>query len=136
MILPRVAEDAYNTILPRYISSYRTCSYNSRYCSNWSRYGRWVLAGVLIFVALVLVFFLLCCRQRRRRRRMNTATPMATQPAYANNNGPGYGNQGYNSQYAPPAGPPPQEYGGANNSYYGQQTGVSQPAPAYQQGYK
>lgn len=87
-----------------------------------------------------------CCRNRRRRRAMTTnnthSTPMNTQQAYVNNNPAGYGNQNHNQgfsntpQYAPPAGAPPQQYGGSNDGYYGQQNGISQPQNTYQQGFK
>merc|ERR1719262_2069111 len=61
------------------------------------------------------------------------STPM-TAPSGHHNSGynAGYNNGGYNQQYAPPAGAPPQ-YGntGHNNDYYGQQNGVAQPQNAY-----
>ncbi|KAI9641785.1 hypothetical protein NHQ30_009644 [Ciborinia camelliae] len=105
--------------------------------SAWSRFGRWILTGILIFFALILVFAILCISKRRRRRNQISSgnQPMAyTQPANT------YGQpavQGYNysqpqQSYAPPAGAPPYGggHGGANQDYYGT-SGVTQPANTY-----
>ncbi|CZR60744.1 uncharacterized protein PAC_10640 [Phialocephala subalpina] len=132
MYIPR-SEDV-QTLAARSVSLmsralYNNCTYYSngrRYCRNsaWGRWGRWVLAGILILIAVILVFLFLCLGQRRRRRARNyqtTQTPM-TAPS-----GGYYNNQ---QQYNPPAGVPPTYGGGYNNEYYGQQTGVAQPQNA------
>ncbi|KAH8586671.1 hypothetical protein B0O99DRAFT_50295 [Bisporella sp. PMI_857] len=126
MILPRQVGEAVSMIVARQYYNSRTCRYNRRYCTSaWNRYGRWILAGVLIFIFLILIFLILCVRQRRMRRARNNmiATPMASHPGYGNNN-PQYqygNNTGYNQQYAAPPGPPPPTYGNENAGYYGQQ---------------
>ncbi|KAE8453858.1 hypothetical protein EG329_007634 [Mollisiaceae sp. DMI_Dod_QoI] len=128
MYLPR-SEDLHQ-LAARYY--YNNCYYNNngslRYCrSSWYRWGRWVLAGVLLAIGLILVLLFLCLARRRRRRSarfQTTQTPMTAPPGgYYNNN----------QQYNAPAGPPPPTYGAgvANNGYYGQQTGVAQPQGAY-----
>ncbi|PMD25468.1 hypothetical protein NA56DRAFT_745251 [Hyaloscypha hepaticicola] len=107
------------------------CNYYGNCHSAWYRWGRWVLAGVLLFIGLVFLAVLLFCT-RRRRRRNRYATPMTSQaPLGGYNSGYGNGNQHYN----PPSGPPPQ-YGNPNGNtgydgYYGQQSGVAQPQNAY-----
>jgi len=139
------------SILPRAAAlvARRTCynnNYNSGYnsgyggggsynCnSKWSRWGRWVLAGILIFIAVVfMLLFAFCARRRRRRSQKsyeNTNTPMndVQQPTGGN-----YQND--QPMYAPPAEAPPLysgNYGaGSNQGYYGQQGGVTQPQGAY-----
>merc|ERR1712058_158677 len=139
MILPRGiqlprAEDALN-LVARQIR-YGRCGPRFQRCRNssaFSRWGRWVVAGILIFFGILLLFLVLCCAKRRKRRAALHSTPM-TAPSGHHNSGynAGYNNGGYNQQYAPPAGAPPQ-YGntGHNNDYYGQQNGVAQPQNAY-----
>ncbi|EKD12927.1 uncharacterized protein L3040_005786 [Drepanopeziza brunnea f. sp. 'multigermtubi'] len=136
MILPRNAlatgEEALIGLVARqvYYGNRRDCYYYGNCRSNWDRWGRWVLAGILIFLGLFLFFLYLCCANRRRRRRMNNApTPMTA-------HNPGY--SGYHPQqpYAPPPGPPPPQYvngnGNAPGGYYGQQSGgLTQPQGAY-----
>ena len=115
-------------------------SYTQRYNCNsaWSRFGRWILAGVLIFIGLILLFLILCLSRRRKRRAAKyTSQPATTYNApqtstYDNNNTYGVNNGGY----APPAGPPPTNYGGSNAGYYGGQGGVEQPGNTYQPQYK
>ncbi|KAF7952459.1 uncharacterized protein EAE97_001956 [Botrytis byssoidea] len=105
--------------------------------SAWSRFGRWILAGVLIFVGLILLFAIMCISRRRRRRNQISSTnqPMAyTQPAATYGQAPASYNYSQPQQsYAPPAGAPP-TYGGAhagaNADYYGT-SGVTQPANTY-----
>ncbi|TVY46717.1 hypothetical protein LOCC1_G002839 [Lachnellula occidentalis] len=153
-LLPRAAElvarrTCYNN---NYYSGYNSGygnggSYNCN--SAWSRWGRWVLAGILIFIAIVFILLfalrpsVLCpllttpqpsfCARRRRRRSAktyeNTAMTNVQQPT---------GNNYQNDQpmYAPPAEAPPLysgNYGGggSNQGYYGQQGGVTQPQGAY-----
>jgi hypothetical protein len=122
-------------------------SYRQTYrCSSpWSRIGRWILAGVLIFIGLLLLAIILClsARRKKRARRMTTNNPSTytapPQTTYANQ--PQYGNNaGYNGNatYAPPTGAPPQNYGnqGANEGYYASTGGVNQPQGTYQPQYK
>jgi len=119
-----------------------SCNYYGNCHSAWYRWGRWVLAGILIFLAIVLIFFFMCLRKRRSRRRMTSAStrmtyqaPIAPQTgAYYNQEqnqdyNPGY-NQGYNQNYAAPEGPPPQ-YGG-----YEQCGNVEMPGNTYHPGRK
>jgi len=88
------------------------------YCSNWDRWGRWVLLAVIIAVAL-LVFFLFSCITARRRRKLGyqpyrgTAWTLGRPPA-------GHGQAKYNNTY------PQQE----QQPYY---NNSNNPAPAYQQ---
>jgi len=90
---------------------YYRCSYgwnwNGRRCvrNNWSYWGRWVLAGIVIFF---FVLFLFCCLFSRRRKRRGVKPVygtgwMAAKPWGNNNNNHqmyNYGNQGgYNQGY-------------------------------------
>ncbi|EME41968.1 hypothetical protein DOTSEDRAFT_72911 [Dothistroma septosporum NZE10] len=123
------------------------------YYSRWDRWGRWVLLGVILFVA-ILIFFLFSCISSRRRRKvgqkpiMGTGWAAAGQPQYNSapmqqnyqNPPPQYqqnnaqygqnadyygGNQyGNNTQYQPPVGAPP-------NESYGQYAPPSGPPPAH-----
>ncbi|CZS92016.1 hypothetical protein WAI453_000035 [Rhynchosporium graminicola] len=138
MILPRGiqlprAEDALNLIARQYNYG-RRCNPRYQNCrSNFSRWGRWVLAGILIFFGIFLFFMFLCISKRRKRRAALHSTPMTAPAGNAGYNS-GYNNGGYNNnaptqQYAPPPGAPPPTYagnGGYNNDYYGQQNGVAQ----------
>ncbi|KAG9238413.1 permease for cytosine/purines, uracil, thiamine, allantoin-domain-containing protein [Amylocarpus encephaloides] len=140
IILQRAEQ--YASLAARELVPRRTC-YRSRYgyrssyrCrSAFSSWGRWVLAGILIFVGLVLLLVLLCCSRRRKRR---NATRMATQPAttYTPQNHNNTNNNGYtgapanNTQYAPPAGAPPTYGNGENYGYYNAGN-VQQPGNAY-----
>ncbi|KAH8773288.1 hypothetical protein BGZ57DRAFT_894507 [Hyaloscypha finlandica] len=105
------------------------CNYYGNCHSAWYRWGRWVLAGILIFIGLIILAFILFCGSRRRRRNRQ-AMPMTSQAPLGGYNS-GYGNQ---QQYGAPSGPPPQ-YGSNMNAgydgYYGQQGGVAQPQNAY-----
>ncbi|PMD57368.1 uncharacterized protein K444DRAFT_615826 [Hyaloscypha bicolor E] len=105
------------------------CNYYGNCRSSWYRWGRWVLAGILIFIGLIILAFILFCGSRRRRRNRH-AVPMTSQAPLGGFNS-GYGNE---QQYGAPLGPPPQ-YGsntGADyDGYYGQQSGVAQPQNAY-----
>ncbi|ESZ89750.1 hypothetical protein SBOR_9863 [Sclerotinia borealis F-4128] len=121
--------------------------------SGWSRFGRWILAGVLILIGLVFLFAFMCITRKRRRRNQikSSNQPMAyTQPTNTNTNTYGQApvSNTYNQQpaqdynysqpqqsYAPPAGAPPMYGGGgahvgANQDYYGT-SGVTQPANTY-----
>jgi len=137
-------------ILPRQYgygsSSSRNCNYygNCRR-SAWSRFGRWVLAGILIFIAIFMLLVLLCMRNRRRRRahpkiNSNPMTHQTHAPAPQTgtyyNQDQGYAqNQSYNQGYAPPPGAPPKYGGGGYGNEYGQQqTGVEMPGNTYQPG--
>jgi len=125
-------------LAPRYI--YSNCSYYNNCNSTWSRWGRWVLAGILIFVGLLVLLFILFMGRRRRRRsgfNNTTSTPMTTNYGYSNGGAPasGYAGATYpqTEQYAPPQGPPPTYGGGgANQGYYGQTSGVAEPQNVYQ----
>ncbi|KAH6713389.1 hypothetical protein BKA61DRAFT_675633 [Leptodontidium sp. MPI-SDFR-AT-0119] len=139
MILPRGvqlprAEDALN-LVARQVYYGRRCNPRYQNCrSAFNRWGRWVLAGILILMAIFLMFIFLCLSRRRKRRAALHSTPMTAPVGNAGYNS-GY-NGGYNNntqQYAPPAGAPPPQYGNAgyNNDYYGQQNGVAQPQNAY-----
>ncbi|EXK42383.1 hypothetical protein FOXG_01735 [Fusarium oxysporum f. sp. lycopersici 4287] len=142
---------------------YYRCSYgwnwNGRRCvrNNWSYWGRWVLAGIVIFF---FVLFLFCCLFSRRRKRRGVKPVygtgwMAAKPWGNNNNNHqmyNYGNQGgYNQGYQQNNGgygapPPPPAYGqqqqpqytgttfNTNDGYYGQgqYSGVQQPQGTYQ----
>lgn len=118
-----------------YCSGYGYSNNNCR--SSWSWWGRWVFAGVAIFV-VILALVLLGCRNSRRRRK-NGLNPrygtgwMAPAPKYSQQNNPGV--------YAPP---PPQYtpapgqnqgYNNNNNNYQGyyggQQEGIQPPQGAY-----
>jgi len=128
-------------------SFYGNC-YGYNCDSNWTRWGRWVLAGILLFIGLCVLLFVLFLNRRRRGRGMGRFHPrigmggrtnQQNQPpqseaAFGGGGGVGGGgiynqNAGY-QQYAPPPGPPPQ-YAGSNADYYGQTPEVSQPQNAY-----
>ncbi|RKF56145.1 hypothetical protein OnM2_077037 [Erysiphe neolycopersici] len=91
--------------------------------SIWSRFGSWILAGLMVFLGIITIIAALICltirRRRSRRHRISTNTP-----AYNTTQ------QGYHDQsqtYAPPPNAPP-KYGGPEP--YG---GVTQPPNAYVQ---
>ncbi|EHK15715.1 uncharacterized protein TRIVIDRAFT_82523 [Trichoderma virens Gv29-8] len=96
--------------------------------SGWYFWGRWVLAGIAIICALVLLFFCLCISRRNRRR---GAQPM-------------YGTGWFSGPPAAPAGRPSgsNKYNSNNNAYemnnyqsgYNQ-GGYSQQQPPYGEGY-
>ncbi|RKF80255.1 hypothetical protein GcM1_195023 [Golovinomyces cichoracearum] len=94
--------------------------------SVWSRFGRWVLAGILIILGLIAIAVTLCCITRRnrqiRRRKKNQGLESSGSNYF---DGPPPPQQ--QQQYAPPPGAPP-KYGGPEP--YG---GVTQPANAYVQ---
>ncbi|TVY35063.1 hypothetical protein LSUB1_G005066 [Lachnellula subtilissima] len=138
-----------NSILPRAAAlvSRNSCynnNYNSGYgggyggsysCNSaWSRWGRWVLAGILIFIGICFLLVIALCAMRRKRRNRkryeSTTTPMANvqQPV-----GGGYQND--QPAYARPSEPAPPLYSGnyeaGNAGYYGQQGGVTLPQGAY-----
>ncbi|KAI6093852.1 chitin synthesis regulation, resistance to congo red-domain-containing protein [Hypoxylon rubiginosum] len=109
--------------------------------SAWNWYGRWIFAGVVIFLVLVLFFLWACINSRRRRR--NGLQPMYGTGWMANNQGgnPHYNNaQGYNNPppaYGAPQGqsyPMQNQYTGTtfsrNDGYYGQE-GVQAPKNVY-----
>jgi len=131
------ARATYSTCRDRYGRLYRCRT------SAWSRYGRWILTGILILIAVVFVLMCLCLAQRKRRKArkyQTTQTPMTAPPQPQQNyyGGDQQYNQNQNqNQYAPPSGAPPQNYGygnqGANEGYYGQQQGVTKPQGAYVQ---
>jgi len=100
--------------------------------SAWSRFGRWILAGVLIFIFVLFLFAAMCLARRRRRRNQISSTnqPMAYSQTGNTYNQPA-NNYDYSEPqtYAPPAGAPPIYGGGANQGYYN--TGVTQPTNTY-----
>jgi len=130
-------------LIARYV--YGCNSYYDNCNSAWHRWGRWVLAGVVIFVGLVVIAGVLLMQNRRRRRShpVATSTPMAYQapiaPAggyynsqtaqpYDQNLNPQYEpQQTYNRTYAAPEGPPPPQY-----NTYELEGGVVQPGNVYQ----
>ncbi|KAL3426435.1 hypothetical protein PVAG01_03226 [Phlyctema vagabunda] len=129
-----------NTLLARAVLESRATCTTGRYpyrrtyrCSAWQRFGRWVVAGILVLMGLIFIALFLCLAARRKRRARKYATnptPMAathqTYPdqnqGYGYNNGPQqeYGNANNYGQnppyqqagYAPPPGPPPATYQG------------------------
>lgn len=132
-------------------------SYNSRYCddynSPWNSYGRWIVLVAILVGAFFLFLLFACITARRRRRRGmqpfrgtgwaggNTA-PGHGAPQYTGAPQPQYGgNNGAPPVYSPPPqnqgyyGGTPNQYGGANQGYFGgqQQSGVElqQPNSAY-----
>jgi len=134
-LLPLDTREAENNLVSRarcydsYYRRYYTCR-----SSAWSRFGRWILAGVLIFVAVIFLFAIMCMsRRRRRRNQISSNQPMAYQ-APSNNYPPAsndyYAPQGQQQQYAPPAGHPPY-YGGNQGNAENQGYGVTQPQNAY-----
>ncbi|KAF7870567.1 hypothetical protein EAF04_004311 [Stromatinia cepivora] len=97
--------------------------------SAWNRFGRWILAGVLIFIGIILLFAIMCISRRRRRRMQIRSgnTPMTYNQPNTYGQPPTSNNYNYSQQqYAPPAGAP----GGANQDYYGT-SGVTQPSNTY-----
>ncbi|KAB8294829.1 hypothetical protein EYC80_006790 [Monilinia laxa] len=106
--------------------------------SAWSRFGRWILAGVLIFIGVLFLFVILCISKRRRRRNQISSgnQPMAySQPTNTYNQPPAqpYDYTQPQQSYAAPPGVP-STYGGghagANQDYYGT-SGVTQPTHVY-----
>ncbi|KAI6248435.1 hypothetical protein HI914_03209 [Erysiphe necator] len=91
--------------------------------SFWSRFGRWILAGIMVFLGVTVLITALIClairKRRSRRRQTSLYTPAVgtTQQGYFN------GSQ----TYAPPHNAPP-KYGGPQP--YG---GVTQPSDAHVQ---
>ena len=113
------------------ISSRATCyrrNYGYYRCNSaWHRFGRWILAGVLIIMVLFFLFIFMCISKRRRRRNQIRSgnQPMAYQAPQSHYSQP--------KPYAPPAGAPPNyggQSGGANQDYYGT-GGVTQPQNTY-----
>ncbi|KAJ0121636.1 Protein RCR2 [Diaporthe amygdali] len=131
------------------------------YQSNWSYWGRWVLAAIVIVFFLVLFLTWSCISNRRRRRagmnpRYGTGWMMPGQQ-YGNGQQPQYGNgwfgqNKYNNnqqpqyqqppppQYTPANGPVPNQYTGqtfnSNEGYYGQHNNnndipLQQPGSSY-----
>lgn len=114
--------------------------------SGWYYWGRWVVAGVIIFLVIFLCATMACINSRRRRKRglnpMYGTGWMAPNSKYGGPHPPnqqwasGYGN---NAPPPPPyGGPPQQQYGGSpygqpppQNADFGQTEGVQQPPNAY-----
>ncbi|KAI5862144.1 chitin synthesis regulation, resistance to congo red-domain-containing protein [Durotheca rogersii] len=115
----------------------------------WSWYGRWIFAGIVIFL-IIAVFVLWACVNSRRRRRQGLQPMYGT--GWMAGSGPPGGNaynnpQGYNPpqgySHPPPAyGAPPgdsypmqNQYTGttfrANDGYYAHQEGVQAPQNVY-----
>ncbi|KAK5083947.1 hypothetical protein LTR05_006454 [Lithohypha guttulata] len=113
------------------------------YCSNWSRYGRWV-ALVVILVAAILFFFLMACISQRRRRKAGR-TPLYMTGWTSKLPGGKLNGQSYNPQSNYQSAPPQynqtqnqypdggyygQNQNGANQSYFGgQRNDVEMQAP-------
>lgn len=147
MIIPELGEG----LVAR---QYRTCpsGYYFRngacYRSNWSYWGRWVLAAVVIVFFLVLFLTWSCISNRRRRKRgmtprYGTGWMMPGQYGNGQQQQPQYGNGWFGSnkfnsnaqpqyqqppppQYTPAQGAVPSQYTGqtfnSNEGYYGQHT--------------
>lgn len=117
--------------------------------SNWHFWGRWVFAGVVIVVILVVLVGLGCVNTRRRRRQglaprygMGWLGGRKYGQNYQGNYNQGY-NQGYNQNYQPPPPqysqqPMPNQYTGntfnSNEGYYGNQNegiALQQPSNSY-----
>ncbi|KAM3075147.1 hypothetical protein ACMFMG_007399 [Clarireedia jacksonii] len=128
MYLPIDTREAESNLVSRATCYDRYYGYYSCRRSAWSRFGRWILAGILIFIALFFLFVIMCITRRRRRRNqiVSTNQPMAYQTP--SNNYPPASNDYYapqgQQQYAPPAGKPP--YHNDNATY-----GVTQPQNVY-----
>lgn len=122
--------------------------YGNRRCTNsaWNNWVRWVVL-VVVVVGFLLLFVLCSCLTARRRRKAGRkpfyGTGWAARPGMYNNQQPNqYSAQPYYSNN--PQGAPPSYDahnngyygGGANQNYYGQQTGVElqSPQPAYSGG--
>ncbi|KAF4966998.1 hypothetical protein FZEAL_10586, partial [Fusarium zealandicum] len=106
---------------------YARCRYgytwNGSYCSrnNWSYWGRWVLAGICIFVFLT---FLLCCLTMSRRRRRRGVKPMYGTGWMAGGPNNKWGQNNQNTHQM-------NNYGNPNQQQYGY--GPPPPPPAYGQ---
>ncbi|KAJ6261129.1 hypothetical protein Dda_3794 [Drechslerella dactyloides] len=100
---------------------------SSGYCyySSWYSWQRWVVLGVILVIALILILSCACLSARRRRTRglapyYGTAWA-APPPAYDVHNiggqsGPQYGGQTYAAQTQ--GGPPQYTPAGSNAEYY------------------
>lgn len=117
--------------------------------SGWYYWGRWVLAGVVIFLTILVIFAICCVRSRRQRkhgRRPMYGTGWMAPGKFA---GQHPQQQQWGGGGAPPAPPPPPyggygqqpQQGGYNNAgspygqqreYYSQADGVQQPQNTYQ----
>ncbi|KAI4216825.1 MAG: hypothetical protein LQ351_000774 [Letrouitia transgressa] len=134
-------------LLPRYYDCpddyyYGGDGYCYRNRSNWDRFGRWILVGIIIVGALFIALAFACITARRRRRR--GLQPYRGTGWAAGGAPPGQapaqwtGNQYNPNQPGPPNyGPPPNQgyYGNnqPNQGYYGgQQSGVAAPNNVYQ----
>ncbi|KAK9464156.1 uncharacterized protein V1516DRAFT_669716 [Lipomyces oligophaga] len=79
-----------------------SCSYYGT-CSTWYYWGRWVLLGVVVAVALITLLLCICACNRRRSKK-------GLPPAYGTAWVPFSGGQVYPNRpqnYGPPPGPPP-----------------------------
>jgi len=114
------------------------------YCqSGWYSWGRWVVLGIIVFVAF-LIFFLTSCLSARRRRKLGNRPYYGTGWTGAPfGHGAARYNPNYQSQQAPPqeydTAPTYQSggYYGQNQGYFGgQQTGTElrEPETAYTNG--
>lgn len=118
--------------------------------SSWYYWGRWVLAGVVILLTILVIFAICCVRSRRQRkhgRRPMYGTGWMAPGKFAGQHP--QQQQQWGGGGAPPA-PPPPPYGGYgqqhqqagyNNAaspygqqreYYSQADGVQQPQSTYQ----
>ncbi|KAL9947054.1 hypothetical protein D7B24_002087 [Verticillium nonalfalfae] len=140
---------------------YRNGRCYTRNRSSWYYWGRWVLAGVLVVVFLLILCALGCFSSRKRRRKGNTpmyGTGWMTNNRWGanqhQNNQHAYNQQGYNQQQygqqqygygqqgynAPPAyGQQPQHTGttfNQNDGYYGNHDNIQlqQPQQTYNRG--
>jgi len=137
------AADA-SDLAKRYYCNYSYSNGGYSNCnSRWSRWGRWVLAGVLILVGLLFFLTLMFITQRRRRRNRlafgNAPMPVQQQQQMGATTAP-YNNNNNVGEYSPPMGAPPPMgnagYGnggasGANADYYGGARGVQEPSATH-----
>ncbi|KNG45029.1 chitin synthesis regulation congo red resistance rcr protein [Stemphylium lycopersici] len=109
--------------------------------SAWNNWVRWVVL-VVVVIGFLLLFVLCSCLTARRRRKAGRqpfyGTGWAARPGHYNNQNSQQPYYNPNHQPAPPYSAATDNHngyygGGANQGYYGQQSGVElqSPQPAY-----